>query len=953
MFYRWVPHLQTMARDDFLSCQDVIKRRGAGNKTPVSQAQTNTRSHTMPQLEEWKQLNATMTLLTELLSEVLEDLGMDSLLTQLKHLREQVEMENPQQDSALREMIVGLTEEESFHVALATTVWLDLYNLTEDEFRRRILMQREQEQHPSPIEESIAHTLSQLKEQGVSSKHIQALLDQLDIELVFTAHPTEIKRRTVLSKFQRMAEQLPTLSGPYSRPRAKQRARKIILEELTSLWLTRRSRTIQPSVTDEVRTGLYFLEHTLWEAIPELYTTLQEALETSYPDVTAKRGWLRVASWIGGDRDGNPNVTAKITAETLRLHRGLAVERHRKAINQLSRHLSIQSDRLSAKESLEQWFQSRHPLPKHVTYLQERYPDELYRLSLGLIAYDLEQASREPMVANLLSDTEQKARIQPHQVDQILGWIEETMPPSLRAGRLQELRQQLAAFGMHAAKLDIREDSQRINQSLGEALRALNISPNFDQLDDEARTACLLEQLQAPIPALPLTPGFRIETAQTWALFRLLDKTRKVFGASSLGPFIISMTQGPADILAVLLMARWCGNADGQRIVPLFETVDDLNAAPAILKRLFSVPAYREHLASCGDHQMIMVGYSDSNKDGGFLASRWSLHQAQAAMVKACQESNIQYSFFHGSGGTVARGGGPTNRSIQALPSGALNGHFRVTEQGEVISARYTSKSLARRHLEQITSAVLLTSHKEQVDDSIPTEWHDVMDVLTEHSLRAYRELVFSNPSFLRFWQWVTPIDEINKLRIGSRPATRRGGALEPGHIRAIPWVFSWMQSRFNLPGWFGLGRAFSAGDFEHKQLQEMYQQWPFFQVLVDSAEMSLIKAHMPTASLYVSLAEDKALADDLFEHIQDAYQQTQEAVLSVTQRPSLLAHRSTFQLQIEARNRWLRPIHHLQVETLRRLRSCPQDNTHTTEELRRVMLQTFNGIASGLRSTG
>ncbi len=912
----------------------------------------------MQRIDEWKQLNDTMTWLLDLFSQALQQLDLHPLLSLLERLKEQIELEDQEDGldntATLREMIVGLTEEESFHVALATTIWLDLFNIAEDELRSRVLHQRELNNHPAPIEESIQHALGQLKAQGFKAKELQTLLNNLDIELVFTAHPTEIKRRTVLSKFQRIAEQLQLMSNSRTLPREKEEAERTIQEELTSLWLTRRSRTIRPSVTDEVRTGLYILENILWDEIPQVYQTLQDGLAKHYPGVSFQKPWLRIASWMGGDRDGNPNVTAKVTAETLRLHRGLAVEKHRKAVTMLGRHLSVQGDRLKAKHELLQWFKARQPLSNHVRFLQDRYPDELYRLCLGALASDLAEASQAKMVPHLLSESAHKAIVHPEDVDMVLRYIQESMPAPLQGGKLQGLRQQVSAFGLHTARLDIREDSARLNESLGETLRALGECQDFAKLDNDKRTEILLKQLRQEPPRLSPTPGFRPETSQTWALFRLIHRTRSLYGSSLLGPFIISMTQGVADLLAVLLMARWTGGSEGLSIVPLFETVNDLVAAPKILERLFSLPVYRKHLATCGHHQMIMVGYSDSNKDGGFLASKWSLYQAQSTMAASCQKAGISYSFFHGTGGTVARGGGPTNRSIQALPPGTLNGRFRVTEQGEVISARYSSSTLARRQLEQVTSAVLLSSALESSPKPTPEAWAQTMDQLTEHSLKAYRSLVFETPDFLRFWQWVTPIDEISRLRIGSRPATRRGGAVNPGHIRAIPWVFSWMQSRFNLPGWYGVGQAITNSESDQELLRQMYHDWPFFRFLVDSAEMSLVKADMSMASLYVTLATEPETAQRIFDHIQGAYNQTQDAILSVTGRDTLLAHRPVFQRQIGARNKWLRPLHLLQVETLHRLRSRTEEEpTPETQRLRDVMLQTFNGIAAGLRSTG
>jgi len=516
------------------------------------------------------------------------------------------------------------------------------------------------------------------------------------------------------------------------------------------------------------------------------------------------------------------------------------------------------------------------------------------------------------------------------------------------------VRRQFDIFGLHAARLDLREDSARLASALGELLRALNLDLNFEQGDDSSRSEVLLRLLAGPAPRLSAHPGVTAETAETWDLFRLMARVRSVYGAELLGPFIISMTRGPADILTVLLLAKWAGCAERLAIVPLFETVDDLEAAPQILTTLFELPVYRRHLAECGHEQMIMIGYSDSNKDSGYLAANWALYQAQTAIAEVCRAHDIRFTLFHGRGGTVARGGGPANRAIRAQPPGTIDGRFRLTEQGEVIGSRYGDPDLAHRHLEQIASAVLLSSVPAEAgaaEQALPDAWRACLQSMAAEARAEYRNLVYETPRFIEFWRTATPLEEIGRLRIGSRPTTRRGGQMEVSHIRAIPWVFSWMQSRFNLPGWYGLGTALAGA--EVAPLQDMYRGWPFFEALLDNAEMSLLKADLGIAALYAGLVPDRALAEATFDRLRAEYERTVEAVRAITGHAELMDDDPVIQRSIHLRNPYVDPLNYIQVDVLRRLRALPEPEGPEAQELREVMVMTINGIAAGLRNTG
>jgi phosphoenolpyruvate carboxylase len=618
------------------------------------------------------------------------------------------------------------------------------------------------------------------------------------------------------------------------------------------------------------------------------------------------------------------------------------------------------------------WLEERRPFPAHAAYLAKRYAKEPYRLVLALLAEDLAEASREDMLAHLLSSEPATARVKVGDITGPLDWMRKVMPPSLEQAELLPVQRKLRLFDLHAARLDLREDSARLNAALSEILRALNLCQDFEGAKSPARTELLDSLLAQPTPSLAPHPGVTPETAETWALFQLFHRARAIYGPQLFGPFIISMTRDAADLLTVLLLTRWTGTADGLQIVPLFETMADLEAAPHILDQLFSLDIYRTHLSTCSDHQMVMIGYSDSNKDGGYLAANWALYQAQENVARVCRQHGVALTLFHGRGGTTARGGGPANRAILAQPPGTINGHFRLTEQGEIIASRYANPHLAYRHLEQIVNAVLLASSPVREDDEVgaglrpaptgsastvpvPTglaDWRQAMGGMSAAALAAYRGLVYETPGFLDYWQAATPLDEIKRLYIGSRPAARQPGSPAVEKIRAIPWVFSWMQSRFNLPGWFGLGSGLEAAP-SLELMQEMYSGWPFFRALLDNAEMSLLKADMGIAALYSELVPDRSLAGRIFSRILDEFERTRESILKITGHQELMEDEPVIQRSIQLRNPYVDPLNYIQVEMLHRLRALPDPEGPEAAALRDVIVVTINGIAAGLRNTG
>ena len=897
------------------------------------------------------QLSEAIHLLGDILGEVIGELESPELFAIEERIRIAAKDRRGGNVEAVKQLaaeVEALDVDQARAVSAAFTTYFELINLAEE--NHRVVQLRERVLSPEPLGESVIDAIAFLKKEGITDKQMRSLLNDLSIELVLTAHPTEARRRTVLSKLQRLASLLDQASTDRLSDREREKNREAIHAEVVALWLTDSHRTERPAVTDEVRTGLQFVDSVFWDALPALYEDLEDALASYYPKVDPPSKWLSLASWMGGDRDGNPNVGHEVTAETLRLHRGLAVESHRRTFQDLARRLSMSDRRLPPPPELTAWIESRRPLPEHAAYIEQRYA-ESYRLVLSLLAADLNDASKDDMTARLLESKPHQARMNLQDLLTPLDIISASLPASLAQDEIQKVRRQLQIFGLHAMRLDIREESGRYNSALGETLRALDITSDFAEMPDEERQTLLTELLSSTLPTLSEHPGITPATAETWALFQLMTRVRNVYGAELLGPVVISMCRSVSDVLSVLLLARWTGCDDGLQVVPLFETIEDLQAASPIFDNLFTLPIYRQHLSRCANAQMVMIGYSDSNKDGGYVTANWALYQGQESITKVAQKHKITLTIFHGRGGTIARGGGPANRAIRAQPAGSIHGRFRLTEQGETIAARYSNPELAHRHLEQLVHAVLVASSPKMTQSTVPAAWRSAMDSMSATAFQAYRGLVYETPAFIDFWQAATPLDEIKRLHIGSRPAARTQSS-EVSRIRAIPWVFSWMQSRFNLPGWFGLGSALTSVK-DAALLKDMYQGWAFFKTMLDNTEMSLIKADMDIASLYVELVPDKAMATEIFGLIKAEYQRTQDTVLSISGHKNLLDAEPITQHAVQLRNPYVDPLNYVQVEMLGRLRRLPDPESSEAQGLREVVGLTINGIAAGLRNTG
>lgn len=897
-------------------------------------------------------------LLGDLLGEVIqEQAGLEGfeLEEQVRRLARARRAGDAEAEGALRALLEELTLPQLNVIARAFTIFFDLANLAEDRHRVRVLRAREQAAHPQPRPESIAEAFHRLRSAGIPASSVRTLLETLSIEPVFTAHPTEAKRRTVRGILGRIRAILAELDMPDRLPREREELLRRLRAELTAFWQTDLTRVRRPSVMEEVENGLSFFVRTLWSLTPRLYRDVQEALRATYPELGDEVPiFLRFGSWIGGDRDGNPRVTAEVTAQTLQRHRQVALSLHLQQARDLFIALGVSTRQAPVSSSLAQALaEAEARWPALQEPLSRLSPYEAYRRWIGVIAWRLEQTLRwDPAMGG--PPPEGAYRSARELVEDL-----ERMRESLREGRGERIAEgllwdwwiQARVFGFHIARLDVRQEARRHAEAIAEVVRAAGVA-DYLQLSEEERMALLLETFPRAAELVEQTTPSP-ETAEILVVFRLIHQAAQAYDPEALGPYIISMARSPADVLAVLWLMAGANGLSAPpaffQVAPLFESISTLREAPRILDRMLSLPLYREHLSHQGNHQMVMIGYSDSTKDGGYLAAVWALYRAQAEMVCVARAHGITLTFFHGRGGALGRGGGPAARSILGLPPDAVGGRLRMTEQGEVLAERYDDPQIAYRHLEQVLWATLLVSALPSPEPE--AAWVEAMERMSEAAYRAYRELL-ETPGFLTYFGHATPIDGIEELPIASRPARRRPERrLED--LRAIPWVFSWTQSRHLLPGWFGLGTGVEAfvqaeGASGWSLLEEMARRWPFFQVVLADAALALAKTDLGIARAYAGLVPDESIREAIWARIEREYHRTRRALLRITGVPDLLEDIPWLKRSIQVRNPYVDPLNFIQIVLLRHWRERPE-----TEDLREALWLTIHGVAAGLRATG
>jgi phosphoenolpyruvate carboxylase len=907
------------------------------------------------------QLRAEVRSLGTALGRVITRLEGPEAFATVEVLRQLAKARRAGDEKAARELagqVAALTPVDAFNQAMAFTLYFELVNLAEENFRITLLRQRRaarlaETTSTPPMRESIEAAVLELKKRGVAPAAMQALVNRLNIELVFTAHPTESKRRTLLTKLRRLGEILRMRAQPALVNDPSVLDAECVEREIASLWLTDRSRSERPEVTDEAKTGLWYFDTTLFATLPRLQSDMMRALAQHYPTVKAPRHWLSFGSWIGGDRDGNPGVTGAVSSEVLLLHRRLAIEKLRMASRELARTLTVSDRRDSVVPALKKELRDHLHVSKHIEQLSKRYPHEPYRLLLGVLRERLAQAVNEVRDGSVLAaETVVGACLGRETIEETLDTIRASLLAGKGAmlvdGELKVMSEQFEVFGLHTARLDIRQHSSQHEAAVAEVLDR----DDYPKLTEAEKCEFLLSEIaQAKLLSASTMAKFSSATKHVLDPLALAARAVTKFGPEALGIAIISMTDGVSDMLELEYLQKVTGAS--LPIAPLFETLDDLERAPEILKKWFTLPG-RERPA----HQHVMLGYSDSNKDCGYVSANWALFTAQDAIASMCREHDVRVTLFHGRGGSIARGGGPAAKAILAQPAGLRDGGIRVTEQGEVLSTRYHDPDLAHRILEQMAYGVMLGTHAAQTAANVPAEWTEAMTTMSAAGFAAYKAVVHDDPEFLVFWKQATPIDEISNLKFGSRPTFRRA-TTSVDDLRAIPWVFSWMQSRFNFPGWFGLGSALEAvlkrGLKGKKLLRAMHADWPFFQTLIDNAQLTMHKADMGIASLYAELVEDPKIRKRVLAVLRAEYARTEAAILAVTGERQLLANEPVLLKSVQLRNPYIDPLNYIQVDMMRRLRA--QDGKKLTaqeaEAAHAVIELTINGISGGLKNTG
>lgn len=847
-------------------------------------------------------------------------------------------------EHALAERIAALDEAQIQTVVRAFTVFLDLSNLAEDRHRIRVLRNRELEHEP--LGESIGAGVAALKLQGFTAVQVQQALHRLSIELVFTAHPSEAKRRAVRAKLSRMRAFLQELDRPDLVPRERRDLEANLRTELNVLWQTEFLRPRRPTVLEEVDRVLSIVPR-LWDVVPRIYEALRRALAMSYPgDVFEMPVFLRFGSWVGGDRDGHPDVTAEVTGRTLSKLRAKALAMHQEQCRRMYDFLSLSSREAPVSEILESNLEEAViRWPALADRLAPTAPFEVYRRYLTMIEWRLE-ASVEPGGPAYRNGHELTADL-----ELVLVSLRENDPHSRAAAEVERWLDRARIFGLHLACLDIRQDSRRYAEVITDLFRVLGLADDFDSLPEDEKLALLGRTMpfKGDIPRAKLAPN----TREALAVFRLLQQTIATYGAEPIGGHIISLTQAPSDVLSVLWLWKWAAGSEDSslRIMPLFEKIGDLERAPATMRAILAQPVYADYLAKQRNRQIVMVGYSDSTKDGGYLSACWGLYRAQTELHQAAQEHDVQLTFFHGRGGSLGRGGGPAARGIFSLPPDSIDGSLRLTEQGEVLAERYDDPQIAFRHLEQVTWATLLASATPAQAPSQASV--QLIEALSARSYSCYRELVDS-PGFLEYFASATPIDEIEDLPIGSRPARRRGQRTL-NDLRAIPWVFAWTQNRCLIPAWYGLGTALSElPEDVWPALRKMYREWPFFEAAIDNAALALAKADMFIAHRYAQLTEEPDVRERFWALIAGERDRSRQAILRITEGDELLSQTPWFQGSIEVRNPYIDPLNLIQIELLRRRRALPPGTPEADREhLRHLLRLTVQGVAAGMRTTG
>ncbi|WP_458189290.1 phosphoenolpyruvate carboxylase [Haladaptatus sp. NG-WS-4] len=839
----------------------------------------------------------------------------------------------------LREEISDLSPERAGHVARAFATYFELINLAEE--RQRVRAIREGTQ-AGTLEDSLRSTTETLVDEDADSETVARVLEDVNVVPTFTAHPTEARRKTVKAKLRSVAFLLEELDEHRLTDRERERIDRRLESEIIGLWETRQVRKRRPEVADEARNVLWYLENVLFDVVGDVYDELDRTVGAEFDVEVPELFGFR--SWAGSDRDGNPHVTPEVTAETLDRQHDVVLSRYRDELKRLSGVLSQDGDRVETSGRFDASLESdREQFPTIAERAGDRYPDEPYRQKLALMRERIDR------VGDVRPGGYDDADELLGDVDAILDSLRANGGESIAEAEVEPLRRRVETFGFTLASLDLRDHQENHTSAIAEVLEREGI--DYESMDEAERVELLTEAILQDERLVDFdTTGLSDTTARVLTLFSKTADWQREYGQKAIDTYCISMTEEASHVLEVLFLADQAGIVDlpgysGLDVVPLLETEYALSGARRIVGTLFENDAYAAALDARDGVQEIMLGYSDSNKENGFLAANWSLYRNQKRLASIGDDYDVTLRLFHGRGGSISRGGGPMNEALLALPRETVSGQVKFTEQGEAIAEKYANPAIAERNVEQMLDAQIRARYDvyRTDDETLPDEWAEVMDVAADAAREEYRDLLETD-GFVAYFEETTPIRVIEDLNLGSRPASRSGERTVED-LRAIPWVFSWTQSRCILPGWFALAAGLDAyledGDLD--TLREMYDEWPFFRTTLDNAAMALARTDLEITAEYATLASDDLRAE-FFPRLQAEYDRCVELVSEITGRSGLLT-RDWLRESLSRRNPYVDPLNLLQVQLLRQ--------SHLTETERRALRLTVTGVAAGMKNTG
>ncbi|MGJ7915314.1 phosphoenolpyruvate carboxylase [Massilia sp. LXY-6] len=904
-------------------------------------------------------------LLGRLLGDVLRNQEGEAVFDVVENIRQTAvrfrREDDPQAAAELSTLLKKLTREESNSVVRAFSYFSHLANIAEDQHhvrRRRAHQLAGSKPQPS----SVAYALARLQEAGVERGQIEEFLREALISPVLTAHPTEVQRKSILDAEHDIARLLAERDLPLT-PKERAHNQMLLQARVATLWQTRMLRYEKLTVADEIENALSYYRTTFLRELPALYDDIEDELQASLDGAV----YLQMGSWIGGDRDGNPNVNAGTMQRALVRHATTIFDFYLDEVHALGAELSTSTLLVPASAALDALAAASPDTSPHRS-------DEPYRRALIGIYARLASTARALGATNPLrkevghADAYASAAEFQAELQVLVDSLNAHHGAILVKPRLSGLLRAASLFGFHLASLDMRQSSDVHERVLAELFAAASVEADYAKLDEAAKVKLLLAEIAQP--RLLYTPyaAYSDETNSELQILRAAREIRQRYGARAIRNYIISHTETVSDLLEVLLLQKETGllrpreQACEVMVIPLFETIPDLQRAGEIMAEWMAIPVVKALIEQQGRLQEVMLGYSDSNKDGGFLTSNWELYQAELKLVEVFAGAGVKLRLFHGRGGTVGRGGGPSYDAILAQPPGTVNGQIRLTEQGEIISSKFSNPEIGRRNLELLVAATLEAGLMPHGEDPAQVArlagYEQVMTELSERAYKAYRNLVYETPGFTDYFFAATPIAEIAELNLGSRPASRKS-TRRIEDLRAIPWGFSWGQCRLLLPGWYGFGAAVSGwlgeGDRDERLalLQEMSRQWPFFATLLSNMDMVLAKTDLPIARRYAELVPDAELRERIFKRIAAEYAETLRCLEQVTGHAERLAANPLLARSIQNRFAYLDPLNHLQVELIQRHRALSQDPAQIDVRVHRGIHLSINGVAAGLRNTG